>query len=317
MNTTQEHLPIESIHDDIVILKDGSMAAVIQTSAVNFGLLSENEQLAIISAFAGLLNSLSFMIQVVIRSKRMDITAYLKLLDEAQEQQKNPLLAQMIIRYKYFIETMIRENEVLDKKFYIVVPVSYLELGIVKDNKNNFQKALTILMPRRDHIIRQLARIGLKADQLNTKELVMLFYDIYNEQSSLPPKAESEQSSLPPASGQSSLPPRETSEPSASQDPKAPNEPKEPKGEAQVNKQPIQPQSVNPQPAVIQSQQPQNIPPQSANTYPHVVPANFPPPQQPQTPAGAQPQQLMQQTYQPTSAQPKNSSPFVVEELPD
>ena len=39
--STQEHLNIEDIKDDIVILKDGSCCIVLQTSAVNFDLLSE------------------------------------------------------------------------------------------------------------------------------------------------------------------------------------------------------------------------------------------------------------------------------------
>ncbi len=65
--TTQDHLPIQDITNDLVILKDGSVAMVIKTSAVNFDLLSEREQLAIIDAFAGLLNSLSFAIQIIIR----------------------------------------------------------------------------------------------------------------------------------------------------------------------------------------------------------------------------------------------------------
>ncbi len=37
-----------------------------------------------------------------------------------------------------------------------------------------------MLYPRRDHLIRQFARIGLKAYQLDTHELVALFYRIYN-----------------------------------------------------------------------------------------------------------------------------------------
>lgn len=199
MDSTQNHLPIEDIKNDVLILNDGSMAVVIQTSAVNFGLLSENEQLAIISAFAAMLNSLSFMIQILIRSKRLDISAYLKLLDESLAKQVNPLLAQMMVRYRNFIENTIRENEVLDKQFYIVIPVSYLELGLVKASDNNFQKAMTVLMPRRDHTIRQLARIGLKATQLKTKELITLFYDIYNEQSQLDqiPAAEKQTATQP------------------------------------------------------------------------------------------------------------------------
>ena len=186
--STQDHLPVQDIHDDVVILKDGSLAIVIQTSAVNFGLLSENEQLAIISAFAAMLNSLSFMIQIIIRSKRLDITSYLKQLDEAQARQRNQLLASMIGRYRAFIRNTIQENQVLDKQFYIVIPVSYLETGAISKSVHyDFKKALTVAIPRRDQIVRQLARIGLKATQLRTDELIKLFYDIYNP-SDLPPE---------------------------------------------------------------------------------------------------------------------------------
>lgn len=180
MASTQEHLPISDIKDDLLYLKDGSLAVVLQTSAVNFGLLSENEQLAIISSFAGMLNSLSFMIQIVIRSKKLDISTYLTSLDAAQHKQINPLLYSMISRYKRFIQSTIAENEVLDKQFFIVIPVSYLEVGLTKSADS--KKALTLLIPRRDHIIRQLGRIGLKATQLSTEALIKLFYDIYNEE---------------------------------------------------------------------------------------------------------------------------------------
>ncbi len=180
MSPSQEYLPIKDIKNDLLIMKDGTVALVLQTSAVNFGLLSENEQLAIISSFAALLNSLSFAIQIVIRSKRLDISAYLKKLDDHQKKQSNPLLVAMIGRYKNFIETTIRENEVLDKQFYIVISLSYLEVGITKNIESNMTKILTTVLPRRDHIVRQLARIGLKAKQLNTLELIELFNDIYN-----------------------------------------------------------------------------------------------------------------------------------------
>lgn len=180
MATTQTHLPIQDIKDDIVILKDGSLAVVLETTAVNFGLLSENEQLAIISAFAALLNSLSFSIQILIRSKRLDISSYLNLLANAEQKQVNPLLAKMMGIYRQFIEKTVRENQVLDKQFYIIIPVSFLELGLTKNVEGHSKKALTILIPRRDHVIRQLWRTGLKAKQLSTKELISLFYDLYN-----------------------------------------------------------------------------------------------------------------------------------------
>ncbi len=103
-------------------------------------------------------------------------------LAQAQYAQSNPLLARMMERYRNFVAKIIRENEVLDKQFYIIIPISSLELGLINDIDKNFQKAVTLLMPRKDHVVRQMARIGLKAEQLDTQKLIKLFYDFYNGQ---------------------------------------------------------------------------------------------------------------------------------------
>lgn len=180
MNTTQGHLTIADIQNDILLLKDGGGALVLQVSAVNFGLLSGREQMAIISNFAQMLNSLSFSIQIMIHSERLNISSYLQLLDNAQKAQTNPLLSTMITEYKQFIQSTIRENEVLDKKFYIIISLSNLELGILPSKESLEQKVKTVLLPRRDQVIRQLGRVGLRANQLSKSQLVELFYDIYN-----------------------------------------------------------------------------------------------------------------------------------------
>ena len=192
--STQQFVEIADIKDDIVLLRDGSCALVIETTAVNFGLLSESEQDATIFAYAALLNSLSFPIQIIIRSKKMDISSYLATLDEKISAQKNEALRHEMELYRKFIEATIKDNNVLDKKFYIVVPFSRLELGIggalpgVKKglpfNKNYIlDKAKNALYPKRDHIIRQVARLSLKAAPLSTPRLASLYYDIFNPDS--------------------------------------------------------------------------------------------------------------------------------------
>jgi len=193
--STQEYLEIADIRDDLVLMKDGSVALVIRVSAVNFGLLSEKEQEAIIFAYAGLLNSLNFAIQIVVRSQLKDISAYVALLEEEEKKQTNPLLRDQITKYKEFVRQTVKENNVLDKKFYVVIPFSSLELGAASTASGLLSKkkdilpmppdaiierAKTALQPKRDHILRQLGRVGLRAKQLTTTELIELFYEIYN-----------------------------------------------------------------------------------------------------------------------------------------
>lgn len=181
MAKTQEHLPIADIKEDILLLKTGGAALILQVSAVNFGLLSQREQLSIIVSFAQLLNSLSFSIQIVIHSERLNISSYLDLLDTARKKMLNPLLANLMSSYRQFIQTTIKENEVLDKKFYIVIPLFGIEVGLTHSQEALWQKIKTTLLPRRDQVIRQLNRVGLKATQLSGRQLIELFYRIYND----------------------------------------------------------------------------------------------------------------------------------------
>lgn len=192
--STQDHLDIEDIKDDLVILKDGGACLVIETTAINFDLLSEKEQEATIFAYAGLLNSLTFPIQIVIRSQRKDISSYLHLLEEAEAKAPTDKIREQISKYRDFIHETVQKNEVLDKKFYIVIPLSSLEVDVTRAFKTSFggrkkakpdigyilQKAKLNLFPKRDHLLRLLNRLGLKGRQLNTQELIQLFFNIYN-----------------------------------------------------------------------------------------------------------------------------------------
>jgi len=192
--STQQHLPIHTVQDDLVVLKDSSCVLVLNVSAVNFGLLSEAEQDATIYAYASLLNSLSFPIQILIRSQKKDVSSYLKILSEAEKKQKNELLKDKIKSYRKFVEKIVRENEVLDKRFYIAILFSSIQLGLSKSMAGGLKtpqapsypidyivkKAKTALYPKRDHLFRQLQKLGLKSEQLNTQQLIELFYNIYN-----------------------------------------------------------------------------------------------------------------------------------------
>jgi hypothetical protein len=194
VSTSQAHLPIADIVDDMVLYKDGGAALIMESTSLNFGLLSEKEQQAVIAAYAALINSLSFSLQIVIRTQRKDITTYMKYLEGAAQKITNPKLADLMQGYKKFILDSIKKKNVLGKKFYLVIPFSPLELGVTKSFLSTtkrkgplpfpksyvFKKAKTVLYPRRDHLMRQAGRLGLRLRQLSTASLIELFYDVYN-----------------------------------------------------------------------------------------------------------------------------------------
>jgi hypothetical protein len=191
--TTQEHLDLVDIKDNLIVLKNGNVCVVLETSAVNFYLLSDVEQESKIYAFAGLLNSLSFYVQVLIRTENIDISRYLKHIDEYKAKQASPKIKYQIDIYRKFIKDLIVKNNVLDKHFYIIIPYlawmpkkpSFVKQFFGKEPSisnvdNLITQAKVRLYPRRDHIMKQISRMGIHSKQLTTSELVKLFYSSYN-----------------------------------------------------------------------------------------------------------------------------------------
>lgn len=178
--TTQKFIEILDIVDNVVLLASGNACSIIEVQATNFALLSQEEQNVRVLSYSSLLNSLSFSIQVFIRSKKIDISSYLRLLDQEVEKSQNQLLQQQIKLYRGFIAELVKVNAVLDKKFYIVIPYTGLESGLSMSRENFFLSAKAKLTVKAESLHAMLKRMNLSAKTLNKEELVKLFHEIYN-----------------------------------------------------------------------------------------------------------------------------------------
>jgi hypothetical protein len=185
-STTQEFIEVDEIRDDIMLLKDFSAVTVIEIGAVNFWLLSAEDQMSMIYTYAGLLNSLSFPVQIVIISKMMNISSYLDYIESMITSQKQELIKSRLTDYREFIKTIVKKNTVLEKRFFFAVPFNPLEMGVTGVKAKGygkeyiFTRAKTALYPKRDHLIRLLSKVGLKPTVLQKQELTELFYNLYN-----------------------------------------------------------------------------------------------------------------------------------------
>lgn len=185
--TTQNFIEIEEISDDVVFFKGKSACSILEVSSVNFFLLSEEEQNARVYGFMSFVNSLSFAVQILVVSRKIDLSGYIKMLDGRLEKIKNQRLAEHLSLYKEFIVDLIQGEDLLDKKVYVVVPFSNLELGAtaaVSGSKNNatYQtKVKSSLASKRSGVIAQIQRMGLTAKVLPKDELLKLYYELFNQ----------------------------------------------------------------------------------------------------------------------------------------
>jgi len=193
---TQDFVPIREVRDGVLVLKDGSMRAILMTSSVNFALKSPDEQQSIIYQFQSFLNSLSFSVQICIQSRKLDIRPYVAILEEREKEQTNDLMKIQTKEYIEFIRTFTEGANIMTKTFFVVVPYSSPTLNI--NNKKStfsnplgqrskttteaqsFEEARTQLEQRLSVVSQGIIRSGVRAVPLGTEEMVEVFYKLFN-----------------------------------------------------------------------------------------------------------------------------------------
>ncbi len=194
--STQQYLDILEIREDTVVMRDGTLRAVILVSSINFALKSEDEQNAIISAYVSFLNNIDHTLQIVIQSRELDIKNYISGLRQKEREQTNELLKMQTAEYIQYIEELISMGKIMSKRFYVVVPYNPLSdkhkgffssvmevfrpASLVKMKEEVFARRRAKLTRRVDGIISGLSSMGISATQLDTQGLIELFYNTYN-----------------------------------------------------------------------------------------------------------------------------------------
>ncbi len=190
---SQEFLEIRDIKNDVLILKNKSLRGILAVSSLNFVLKAEEDQAVILYQFQNFLNSLDFSCQIIVQSRRLNITGYLEKLKDLENKQKNELLKIQAKSYYEFIKGLIATGTVMIKSFYLVVPFYTSELQGISPAEDAFKKSKSLLLPekefqrcksqllqRMEFLILCLRRCGLNAVPLNTEELIELFWSFYH-----------------------------------------------------------------------------------------------------------------------------------------
>ncbi len=196
---TQAFVPIKEVRDGVVILKDGSLRALVMASSINLALKSQDEQTAIIAQFQNFLNSLEFSVQFFVESRDLDIRPYIALLEERYAATLDELMKIQIREYITFIRDFTERANIMTKNFFIVVPYDpaliargggmtgalgnlipsgSTQTSVLTDEQ--FEQYRTQLEERLGVIEQGLVRTGVRVVNLGTEEIIELFYKLFN-----------------------------------------------------------------------------------------------------------------------------------------
>ncbi|MFZ2310004.1 MAG: hypothetical protein WAW11_00480 [Patescibacteria group bacterium] len=194
--STQQFLDIAEIRDNTVIMKDGTLRAVLLASSINFALKSEDEQNAVIDSYIRFLNNISFPLQIVIQSRELNIDSYLEYLGGKEKEQTNKLLKAQTGEYIEYIKELTSLGKIMNKRFYVVVPYDPLSdkhKGFFASLKSAFSPASTILLKEKvfnryqemldrriESVLGGLESMSVTTTRLSTQELIELYYKTYN-----------------------------------------------------------------------------------------------------------------------------------------
>lgn len=199
---TQDFLELQDIKEGILVLKNSDLRGVLMVSSINFALKSTQEQEAIIYSFQSFLNSLDFPCQIIIQSRKINITPYLDSLKSLEAQQPNELLKSQTASYVDFIKELVKGDSVMTKNFYVVVPYALSSVlgakaasqpfnvsayfnkkntsGAPKMSEEDFEKCKNQLWQRMEFLALGLKRCGLDSVPLTTPELIELFWSLHH-----------------------------------------------------------------------------------------------------------------------------------------
>lgn len=196
--STQRYLKIADIKKDTVIMKDGTLRAILMVSSINFALKSEDEQEAIISGYVSFLNNLDFPIQVVVQSRELNIANYLESMRKKANEQTNELLKNQTLQYVDYVSQLVSLGKIMNKHFYIIVPYNpisdkrkgfwqslieaFRPIDVINLKEERFIYLKKQLSERIDSVINGLSSMGLNVVQLDTQGLIELFYNVYNQE---------------------------------------------------------------------------------------------------------------------------------------
>lgn len=171
--SSRNQIAIKGVRDGILMLPNNEYRAILHVSSLNFELRSEDEQDAIIETYESFLNSVGTSLQILVRTREIDMDKYLEDLAERLDGETVPIYRTQLENYDEFIRSLITDNKILTRHFYIVLPYKV-------SGKVDFDLVSEQLKIQLDIVSKGLGRLGMHADQLDSLEVLDLFYSFYS-----------------------------------------------------------------------------------------------------------------------------------------
>ncbi len=178
--TTQNWLPFDKILENGIIKVKNSYIKIIKIIPINYDLKSNLEKEAILNSYKLFLKTCDFNIQILIQSKKENLSKYFSNLKEISQKEENEKIKEISKSYIDFIKNKNEENKSSSKNFYIIVKYSF-DLSTKNAQEVDENIAINFLNEAFFKIKETLSRCGNSVYDVNRKfETVEILTSFFN-----------------------------------------------------------------------------------------------------------------------------------------
>ena len=176
LKSIQEWIPVEEIFENgIIKLEKNNYIKIIKIIPINFNLKSNLEKEAILNSYKIFLKTCDFDIQILIQSKKEDLSRHFSIIKNNLKNNKNNLLNNYLINYINFIKKINNEKKSSSRNYFL----------IIKENKNFESEASEeiIIQNLNDKYFKirdALARCGNRVVENNKDEIINILFSFLN-----------------------------------------------------------------------------------------------------------------------------------------
>lgn len=174
--STQSWLPFEDIYDSGLIFYKNSFIKILRINPINYDLKSNLEKEAIINSYKNFLKTCDFDIQILIQSKKEDISKVISQIKNSKE--NNSKIKEIQENYIHYMMKLNQEKNSSSKNFYMIIRK---KIDVLKKEAEDFTneegRAYEYLNECYFKIKDTLTRCGNVIHEVNSKqEIVTIFH---------------------------------------------------------------------------------------------------------------------------------------------
>lgn len=172
INSIQKWIPIEKILDKgIIKLKKNKYVKILKVIPINFNLKTQLEKESILNSYKIFLKTCNFDIQILIQSKKEDLTNHIEKIKENSKNENNKFINNYLNDYINYIKEKNNSNKSASKNIYLIIK---------NKTENNEENIIQELNEKYFKIKDCLIRCGNVVQECNKEEIKNILFSFFN-----------------------------------------------------------------------------------------------------------------------------------------